>query len=437
VSAGGSEPAPLAADDVARLFRGAFRGVLLHVLAFGAGTLAGAVFLSAAHGHDPWNVRFWYSAFLVAGFVVTCDAVLQEWLLARDLARAGTSRWRYRSAGGIAELRNVVVFALATLPAAILTALFHRRVVLDGEAYSGEELLLQLAEVGGLTLLWSLTVTGLLRAVERRAAGEALAVIRGLDAAMPGPRANVVTGGAWGETASALNAAADAIAERGRLLHAVRTYVGDDVADAARAGDVTARRGERVTMTVLFADVRGFTARSAAAPPEEIVAFLDAWFDGATEVVARHGGHVDKFIGDGLMAWFEEPGSAARAVAAAGDLVGLAAAQSESLERAGRPGFRIGVGLHAGPVVRGNLGAGRRKQWTVIGDTVNLASRLESLTKELGAPVVFTSAVADGLPPGAARSLGDVAVRGQPAPVACYTCSATATDAERSVSPPA
>ena len=149
----------------------------------------------------------------------------------------------------------------------------------------------------------------------------------------------------------------------------------------------------------------------------------------AVGVVEANGGHVDKFLGDGLMAWFDEaPGAAdlgaPRAIAAAASLLRCLGEFDADLARRGVAPIRIGVGLHAGDVVRGNLGAGRRKQWTVIGDTVNLASRMESMTKTLGCDIALTSAVAAHLPPQSVKPLGDHEVRGQPKPVACYALRA-------------
>ena len=420
---------PLADADVASLLGGAFRGVAQHVPACLAGTAAGAFVLRAAYGHDVFNVRFWYSSMLVAGFAVVLHAVLLEVLLARSLARTGTSAWSYRDPSGLLSLSDVVLSAVATLPVGVMTALVHRRVVLEDAQLTGQELIGWLAWIGLIFAAWSVAVVALLRNVQRRAAGEALALIRELDRPRIVRRANLTTGGAWGETASALNVAASSLEQRTRLEHAVRTYVGDELAEATRTSDVTATRPERARMTVLFADIRGFTSRSAVSTPEQVVEMLDAWFERAVGVVEANGGHVDKFLGDGLMAWFDEaPGAAdlgaPRAIAAAASLLRCLGEFNADLARRGVAPIRIGVGLHAGDVVRGNLGAGRRKQWTVIGDTVNLASRMESMTKTLGCDIALTSAVAAHLPPQSVKPLGDHEVRGQPKPVACYALRA-------------
>jgi class 3 adenylate cyclase len=419
----------LSEPEVVALFQGTLGGVFVHVGGFLAATLVGALTLHTMYGHDVFNLRFWYSSMLVAGFVVVLHAALLEWLLARDVARAGSRMWRYRAPAAVLSLNSVVLFAVATLPVGVTAALVYRRVVLDGRVLTQSDLLKWLLALGAICTAWSVAVVALLGSVQRRAANEALALIRELGRPVIARRANLTMGGAWGETVSALNVAADSLEERARLEHAVRTYVGDELADATQKGDVTGARPERCRMTVLFADIRGFTSRSATIPPEDVVAMLDVYFERAVAVVEKHAGHVDKFLGDGLMAWFVETAGttdlgAARGVAAAQELLRSVAALNAEFATRGIAPIQIGVGLHAGEVVRGNLGAGHRKQWTVIGDTVNLASRMESMTKALERDILFTAPVAAQLPAGQAEPLGDHEVRGQPRPIACFSVRA-------------
>lgn len=416
----------LTQSEVVRLFRGPLRGVFIHITAFLSGTLTGAGLLHLMYSHQVFNPRFWSSSMLIAGIVIVLHAVMMEWLLSRDLLRVGTRSWHYRAPADLLTLDDIILFAVATLPVGVTAAIIYRRAVLDGEALTAAALVTLLLQQAVIFALWALAVVALLRAVQRRASSEVLALIRELDRPQIPRRASLTTGGAWGETASALNVAADSLEQRTRLERAVRTYVGDELADATRLGDVTAARPERCRMTVLFADIRGFTSRSAEIPPEDVVALLDAYFERAVAVVEQHGGHVDKFLGDGLMAWFTETPEtsdlgAARAVAAAQDLQRAIASLNTDLAARGLSPIRIGVGLHAGDVVRGNLGAGHRKQWTVIGDTVNLASRMESMTKTLGRDIAFTATVAAKLDPSRLEPLGDHEIRGQPRPVACFS----------------
>jgi class 3 adenylate cyclase len=421
----------LSDGDIAALFVGPSRGVFLHVGAFLGGTYLGASLLNWLDNHAIWNWRFWYSSMLAAGCTITLNAVLLEFLLARELRRTASQPWRYRAPALRLSLRDVVMFALVTLPVGVMAAVVYRHVVLEADEVTTEDLLAWLIRIGVIFTAAAFVTAALQRSVQRSAAGEALAVIRELERAIITRRARLTTGGEWGETASALNLAADALEQRARLERAMRVYVGDELADATKSADVTAARPERCRLTVLFADIRGFTSRSATIPPEEVVAMLDVYFERAVQVVEAHGGHVDKFLGDGLMAWFDElPGTAdlgaPRAVEASVELLRRVEELNRELAARGTAPIQIGIGLHAGDVVRGNLGAGHRKQWTVIGDTVNLASRMEAMTKSLGRDVLFTAAVAAQLPPERVEALGEHEVRGQPSAIACFAPRADA-----------
>lgn len=135
--------------------------------------------------------------------------------------------------------------------------------------------------------------------------------------------------------------------------------------------------GRRVETAVLFCDLRGFTAFSSGRPPEEVTAYLNAFFGAAAPIIEAEGGHINKYLGDALMAVFGTPeplDNPARA--------GLAAAAGLLALVANHPQWRIALGLHSGPAVAGPVGSPGRREFTVIGDTVNTASRLQAWAKD-------------------------------------------------------
>ena len=143
--------------------------------------------------------------------------------------------------------------------------------------------------------------------------------------------------------------------------------------------------GVTQTITILFADIRGFTRISEHAPPEKIVQLLNRYFSAMTDIIFAHGGTLDKYLGDGLMALFGAPTvtpkDAANAMAAAVAMQRRMISINDELHAEGYPEIGIGIGLHTGEVIVGYIGSERRSEYTAIGDTVNTASRLESNAK--------------------------------------------------------
>jgi len=175
-------------------------------------------------------------------------------------------------------------------------------------------------------------------------------------------------------------------------------------------------------VAVMFVDFRSFTAAARSRSPQDVVDRLDGAFAVLVEILDRHGGIVNKFLGDGFLALFGAPFEATEAphhaVAAAREML---RAMDDINEGASWP-LRIGIGIHFGEVVAGNIGSPRRKEYTVIGDTVNFASRLEALNKEFGSQLLISAAVRDALGEACsdAVSLGEVAVRGYDRPMAVW-----------------
>lgn len=159
--------------------------------------------------------------------------------------------------------------------------------------------------------------------------------------------------------------------------------------------------GEELEATVLFSDLRGFTALSSSLSAPRVVEMLNEYFREMVDEVFLWEGTLDKFIGDGLCAVFGPPLSpqeqATRALRCAMGMLARLKTLNAARRDRGERELRIGIGIHCGPVVAGNIGSPARMEYTHIGDTVNTASRIEGLTKKFGRPVVASQAVADRL----------------------------------------
>jgi adenylate cyclase len=192
--------------------------------------------------------------------------------------------------------------------------------------------------------------------------------------------------------------------ERRRLAETFAGYVSPAVMNEILAGGTAAQQqGRKLTVCVLFSDIRNFTTLSEHLPAEDVVAILNRYFARMTAAVHRHGGTVDKFIGDGLMAFFGAPNALAspsrNALDASQEMLASLAELNREFVAEGRSPLAIGIGLHLGEAVIGNVGSPERNAYTAIGDTVNTSARLEGLCKTLGYPVLCSDAVA--------RAVGD------------------------------
>lgn len=187
--------------------------------------------------------------------------------------------------------------------------------------------------------------------------------------------------------------------ERERLRQMFGRYVSPQVVAALLHAGVRPDLGGRVqTVTVLFADIRNFTLISELLSAREVVEMLNAYFGRACEIMQREGGSIDKFIGDAIMVEFGSPwpvpDHALRGVRAALALHALVQEfgvwMRTRFPDRGLPEFDVGIGLHSGDAVVGNIGSPTRMEFTAIGDTVNLASRVEGMTKQLGCAILVT-----------------------------------------------
>jgi adenylate cyclase len=246
-------------------------------------------------------------------------------------------------------------------------------------------------------------------------------------------RVPVVTTDETSVLAQSFNSMVEGLDERERLRDAFGAYVDPTLAERVlREG--TDLAGEDVAVTVLFLDIRDFTAFAETATPKEVVALLNGFWELVVPVLLRHGGHANKFIGDGLLGVFgapeRRPDHAERAVRAALEIAKLVRSRY-------RGEVGVGIGVNSGHVVAGTVGGGGRVEFTVIGDAVNTASRVEAATRQTGDQVLITETTRALLPEAeefAFEERPGVPLKGKTEPVPLWAPAPVLRDAS---SPPA
>ena len=226
-----------------------------------------------------------------------------------------------------------------------------------------------------------------------------------------------------GQLAEAFNRMSTGLAERDRVRDLLDKNVSPEVA-AQLLRDGAVLGGEEREVTVLFSDLRGFTRLSEPLPPREVLNLLNRYFDRMSRVVEAHHGVVDKYIGDAIMALFGAPVSsdqaAEDAVRAALGMVAALADLNAELAAEGLPPLAIGIGINTSRIIAGNLGSTRRLNYSVVGDGVNVAARLQDLTRtpEFKATVLVSgTTLRAAAGPFQSRPLGTLPVRGRSEPV--------------------
>lgn len=215
--------------------------------------------------------------------------------------------------------------------------------------------------------------------------------------------------------------------ERERLRDAFGRYMGP-VADQVLQNGVQLG-GELVNASILFADIRSFTSLSEKMAPAQVVALLNGYFTAVERVIEAEGGWINKFGGDSLLAVFGAPmkceDHAGRALRAACRMREALAAFNRSQHDLGMPELAIGIGVHCGDVLAGNVGSPTRLEYTVIGDVVNVAARLQALTKEYGTDLIVSGEALERAGQNLdVRPLGDTTVRGKSQPLQIFAVSA-------------
>ncbi len=236
--------------------------------------------------------------------------------------------------------------------------------------------------------------------------------------------AEIKTGDEIEDLAEGFNAMVDGLQERDRLKATMGKYMTEQVVEHLMAGRVQLG-GVTLPVTILFTDIRSFTSISETMTAHELVQLLNEYFTDMVSIVMQEGGVVDKYIGDAIMAVFgapvPKPDDAKRAVRAAVRMRAALVTLNERLATRGIAPLRTGIGLHTGEVIAGNIGSEERMEYTVIGDAVNLASRLESATKELGVDVLISEDTAGFLDASLElRYVDEITVKGRKQPVKVY-----------------
>ena len=177
----------------------------------------------------------------------------------------------------------------------------------------------------------------------------------------------------------------------------LETYVGSHAGELILAGATRRGTGTTVSAAIMICDLRDFTKISDNWPRDDVIDLLNGYFDAMSEPVTRHGGEILKFIGDGMLAIFplSQPAACANLLHAVTEARQAMVALNEKNGETGRAPLNYGIGIHVGDVMYGNIGSRARLDFTVIGPAVNMASRLETLTKQLGRKVLLSRAFAD------------------------------------------
>ena len=208
-------------------------------------------------------------------------------------------------------------------------------------------------------------------------------------------------------------------------------YLSPDVVnELMQSPDQVALGGKRQELTIMFCDIRGFTAYSEGKAPEEVVSRLNEYLTAITHVIFRHGGMLDKYLGDGLMAIFGAPvfyeDHIERAIRASVEIQEAIGNLNQRWAAQGAPALNVGVGINSGSVLVGNVGSPERMDYTVIGEDVNLASRVEGLTKNFGTLIVISERSVGKLPDNcelrsSLEFLGHAEVKGFTLPIGVFT----------------
>jgi adenylate cyclase len=235
-----------------------------------------------------------------------------------------------------------------------------------------------------------------------------------------------LTGGGTAFLAATLTRYATEGREKRQYRKTLMKYISPSLVETIMVGtDWASLRAEKKNLTVLFSDIRGFTSFSEKYPPETVIATLNEHLNMMVSVIFKYHGTLDKFVGDCVMAFWgaplAQPNHAELAARAGLEMIAGLEKLNDKWQSEGRPTLHIGVGINTGEMLFGNIGSEQRMDFTVIGDSVNLGSRLESATRELHASIVISEATYREIQPHAeVRPLGEIHVKGKEQGIVVY-----------------
>ena len=378
---------------------------------------------------------------LVNGFLAaTTSYLVTDWLFRTRVVPRVFPQGHATVIGGSATLGvtarlGVFLVAVAFVPMFTMLGLIRAAAVRVDAGWDAGRVVPELVHAGestfGLYVALGLVLTVLLARTFTRPLAEVTAALRRVRAGMLDQRVWVTSADEIGVLEESVNAMASTLQERERILQTFGRVVEPVVRDRLLAGDLRGE-GEVRTVSILFCDLRDFTGFAERTPPRELVLTLNQFFTAVTTWAHECDGFVDKFIGDGVLIVFglddgRDGGPSAAAAAAVRCALGMPdrlAALNSARAASGSGPLAIKVGVHTGPVVAGTFGAADRHEYSVIGDTVNVAARLEALCRDHGCAVVVSGATWDLARAAGARlpeaQADAVTVRGRDEPVRVY-----------------
>jgi adenylate cyclase len=258
--------------------------------------------------------------------------------------------------------------------------------------------------------------------------GEILATLQGVRNGLFGRKVKVTSNDEIGYTGDVINDMTEGLVERDLIKDTFGKYVAKEVRDEILLGRIPLD-GEKKDVTILFSDLRDFTPLTETNDPKLVIKIMNSYFEEMAEAIQDQGGLVLQFIGDEIYAVFGAPISLtdhpARAFRASLEMKRRLATLNGEFDKKGWPGLRHGIGIHTGEALAANIGSPQRLSYLLVGDTVNLASRLQALTKEVGTEMIISSATHARLDESelvttTLRRLPSMHVKGRTQPVEIY-----------------